>query len=122
MTVVARIVATGRRALWMAGWPARTVLLGLVGLYRVTLSGLLGWQCRFHPSCSAYAEDAIRNRGAVVGSALTVWRVIRCSPLSRGGVDPAPGPAELGRAGQGPTAAAAVYEALIPGRPGGRSR
>ena len=73
-----------------AGWPARTVLIGLIRLYRVTLSGLMGGRCRFHPSCSAYAEAAIREAGAVRGTALSVWRVVRCSPLSRGGVDPPP--------------------------------
>ena len=70
-----------------AGWPARTVLIGLIRLYGLTLAGLMGGRCRFHPSCSAYAEAAFREAGAVRGAALAVWRVVRCSPLSRGGVD-----------------------------------
>jgi uncharacterized protein len=84
------------RVLWAAGWPIRAALIALVRLYRATLSGLLGGQCRFHPSCSVYAEDAIRNRGALVGGALAAWRVLRCNPFGRGGVDPAPPPGGLG--------------------------
>ena len=50
------------RIAWKAGAPARLALLGLIRLYRVTLSGWLGGQCRFYPTCSHYAEDAIRAR------------------------------------------------------------
>ncbi len=80
-------VARVRRAMWIAGWPVRTTLLVLVRVYRVTLGQIVGGGCRFYPSCSAYAEQAIRDLGAVRGTALTVWRVLRCSPLSKGGVD-----------------------------------
>jgi uncharacterized protein len=80
-----------RAALRIAGWPARTALLGLIRAYRATLSGLLGGQCRFEPTCSAYAAQSIRARGALVGSGLAVWRVLRCNPFARGGADPAPG-------------------------------
>jgi putative membrane protein insertion efficiency factor len=76
-----------RRLLWVGGWPARAILLALVRLYRLTLGQVVGGRCRFHPSCSAYAEQAISQVGAVRGVALTAWRVIRCSPLSSGGVD-----------------------------------
>jgi putative membrane protein insertion efficiency factor len=75
---------------WLLGAPARLALIGLVRLYRATLSGWLGGQCRFHPTCSHYAEDAIRAVGAVRGSALAVWRVARCGPFGAGGFDPAP--------------------------------
>jgi len=75
------------RGLWVAGTPARHALLSLIWLYRVTLGVVLGGQCRFYPTCSAYAEQAIRESGAVRGLALAVWRVVRCSPLSKGGVD-----------------------------------
>ncbi|MGH2573711.1 MAG: membrane protein insertion efficiency factor YidD [Actinomycetota bacterium] len=71
----------------MAGWPARIVLLALVGTYRLTLGQVLGGNCRFYPSCSRYSELAIRDLGAVRGLALTLWRVLRCSPLTAGGVD-----------------------------------
>lgn len=75
------------RGLWIAGAPARYALLALIWIYRATLGGFMGGQCRFYPSCSAYAEEAVRQSGAVRGIALTVWRVLRCSPLSKGGVD-----------------------------------
>jgi hypothetical protein len=79
-----------RRVLWAAGAPARLALIGLIRAYRVSLSGVLGGQCRFYPSCSAYAEAAIRTRGALRGSALATWRVLRCNPFGRGGLEPAP--------------------------------
>jgi putative membrane protein insertion efficiency factor len=83
-----------RRALWAAGLPARVVLLGVLGLYRAlispSLASLLGPRCRFHPSCSAYAQEAIRVHGASKGVLLTGWRLLRCSPLTPGGVDPVP--------------------------------
>lgn len=80
-----------RRALWIAGVPARALLLGLIRLYRATLSGWLGGQCRFYPTCSHYAEDAIRAHGAMKGTALAIWRVLRCNPFGRGGIDHVPG-------------------------------
>ncbi|MBA3299922.1 MAG: membrane protein insertion efficiency factor YidD [Thermoleophilaceae bacterium] len=76
----------------MLGWPARTLLLGLISAYRVSLSGVMGGGCRFHPSCSEYAREAIRNVGALRGGAFSLWRVVRCSPLSAGGVDRPPLP------------------------------
>jgi len=76
--------------LWTAGWPARALLIGLIRAYRLSLSGLVGGRCRFYPSCSAYAEAAIHEAGAVRGSALAVWRVLRCTPLSKGGIDHPP--------------------------------
>ena len=79
-----------RSVLRTLGAPLRWLLIGLVRGYRATLSGWLGGQCRFYPSCSAYAELAIRTRGAVVGSALAVWRVLRCNPFGRGGVEYVP--------------------------------
>ena len=75
---------------WIAGAPARGLLIGLVRLYRLTLSGWLGGQCRFYPTCSRYAEDAIRTHGAVRGTALTAWRLGRCGPFTAGGVDHVP--------------------------------
>ena len=72
---------------WAAGAPIRVLLLGLIRLYRVTLGPLLGGQCRFHPSCSAYAEQAIATVGWARGVPLAVWRVLRCNPFSPGGID-----------------------------------
>ena len=68
----------------------RNVLILLVKLYRVTLSPVIGRQCKFIPTCSQYAIDALNARGAVVGLVLTIWRLLRCSPLTKGGYDPAP--------------------------------
>ena len=79
-----------RRVLWSVGAPARMALLGAIGLYRFTLSGWLGGQCRFSPTCSSYAEEAIRTHGALRGSVLAVGRVLRCNPFGRGGLDPVP--------------------------------
>ena len=86
----ARVRRTTSMVAWAMGWPARTLLLGLIRLYGATFAGILGGQCRFYPSCSLYAQDAIRGAGAVRGLALTTWRVLRCSPLSKGGVDHPP--------------------------------
>lgn len=76
-----------RRALWIAGTPVRAFLLGAISLYRSTLSGWLGGQCRFYPSCSQYAMDAIRVHGAIRGTAMATWRVLRCNPFGSGGVE-----------------------------------
>lgn len=77
-----------RRLLWKAGVPLRLLFLGAIALYRLTLSGWLGGQCRFSPTCSRYAEEAIRTHGAVMGSFLAGRRVLRCNPFGRGGLDP----------------------------------
>jgi putative membrane protein insertion efficiency factor len=69
------------------GGPIRALEIGLIRAYRATLSGWLGGQCRFYPTCSRYAEDAIRTHGALKGSALAIWRVLRCNPFGAGGVD-----------------------------------
>jgi uncharacterized protein len=79
-----------RSLLWQAGAPARLILRGAISLYRLTLSGWLGGQCRFSPTCSRYADEAIRTHGAIKGSFLTVRRVLRCNPFGRGGLDPVP--------------------------------
>jgi len=79
-----------RGVMWRIGAPARSILLGAISLYRLTLSGWLGGQCRFSPTCSRYAAEAIRSHGAVKGSLLSVRRVLRCNPFGRGGLDPVP--------------------------------
>lgn len=81
-----------RRLLWTAGAPVRALLIGAVGVYRLTLSGWLGGQCRFSPTCSHYAQDAIRFHGALKGSLMAAARVGRCNPFGRGGIDPVPIP------------------------------
>jgi putative membrane protein insertion efficiency factor len=80
-----------RRVTWAAGAPARFVLIGLIRAYRLILAGWLGGQCRFAPTCSHYAEEAIRTHGALRGSALASWRILRCNPFGAGGIDPVPG-------------------------------
>jgi hypothetical protein len=79
-----------REVLWGAGAPVRAALVLLIRIYRVTLSGVFGGQCRFYPSCSHYAEDAIRRHGAVRGVGLAAWRIVRCNPFGRGGVERVP--------------------------------
>jgi uncharacterized protein len=79
-------------ALWASGTPVRVVLIGLIRLYQFTLSGWLGGQCRFYPSCSNYAAEAIARHGAVRGVALATWRLARCGPFTAGGVDHVPVP------------------------------
>lgn len=82
---------TGPRSVVRAlGAPARALLLALIGIYRATLSGWLGGQCRFYPSCSRYAEEAIRVHGAVKGAGMALWRIARCGPFTEGGVDHVP--------------------------------
>jgi uncharacterized protein len=62
--------------------------IGLVRLYQLLVSPLLPANtCKYHPSCSQYAIDALRKHGFVVGSAKAGWRLLRCNPWSRGGVD-----------------------------------
>lgn len=68
----------------------RRVLIALVRGYRLLLSPWLGSQCRFEPTCSAYALDALQRHGALGGSLLTVGRIARCHPWCAGGHDPVP--------------------------------
>ncbi len=65
----------------------RAVALAPLHLYRRVISPLVPARCRYYPSCSAYALDAVREYGVIRGSVLAVWRVLRCNPLSRGGID-----------------------------------
>ena len=71
-------------------WP----LLGLVKLYRLTISPLLGANCRYQPTCSEYALEALRVYGAFRGSALAAKRIARCHPWGGHGYDPVPGKEE----------------------------
>ncbi|UCG62370.1 MAG: membrane protein insertion efficiency factor YidD [Candidatus Zixiibacteriota bacterium] len=66
---------------------AYPLLLG-VYVYRYTLSPIMGSSCRFYPTCSHYAEDALRKHGAFKGSVYTVRRLLRCHPWHEGGYDP----------------------------------
>ncbi len=77
-----------RSVAWTMGTPLRLVLIALIHVYRLTLSGSLGGQCRFSPTCSHYAEDAIREHGAIKGTLMGAWRIARCGPFTAGGFDP----------------------------------
>lgn len=66
------------------------VLIAVVKLYRLLLSPWLGNDCRFEPTCSVYALDALKTHGAIAGSGLTVYRLARCQPWCQGGHDPVP--------------------------------
>jgi len=66
------------------------LLLALVQLYQRLVRPLLPPSCRFHPTCSDYAAEAVRRHGAARGSVLTVARVARCHPFNSGGIDPVP--------------------------------
>jgi putative membrane protein insertion efficiency factor len=71
------------------GTPFRGLLLGLIAAYRWLTSGLAP-RCKYYPTCSAYAEGALRRHGVVKGTLLAMWRVLRCNPFSHGGVDHVP--------------------------------
>ena len=71
---------TWLRRLWVAP----------IAVYRRFLSPLKPPTCRFRPTCSEYASEAVLRHGILRGSALAVWRVLRCHPFARGGLDPVP--------------------------------
>ncbi|MEM8873353.1 MAG: membrane protein insertion efficiency factor YidD [Planctomycetota bacterium] len=65
------------------------LLIKLVRGYQIALSPLLGGHCRFTPTCSHYAIDALRKYGPIKGSAKAAWRIMRCNPFGGKGYDPA---------------------------------
>jgi len=65
----------------------RNLVIGFVLLYRKLISPLYGEVCRYYPSCSSYGLQQFQQRGVVLGAILTTWRILRCNPFSRGGVD-----------------------------------
>jgi putative membrane protein insertion efficiency factor len=68
----------------------RALLLGLIRLYQLTLSPWLGTQCRYEPTCSSYAAEALEQHGVVRGVWLAAKRLGRCHPWGRSGYDPVP--------------------------------
>jgi len=72
---------------WLTGLPV-ALAVSLIRLYQVSVSPLLGRRCRFYPSCSEYAIEALRRKGLLVGSAKALWRLMRCHPFNPGGYDP----------------------------------
>ena len=65
-------------------------MIWLVRLYQKYISPLKRPCCRFTPTCSSYAIEAYKKRGFFIGTILTVWRILRCNPFSKGGYDPVP--------------------------------
>lgn len=72
-----------------AGWVA-AAMIACIRVYQRFLSPLLGQHCRFHPSCSRYTVEALQVHGALKGTVLGVWRILRCQPFCEGGLDPVP--------------------------------
>jgi uncharacterized protein len=75
---------------------AARALLFMIRIYRMALSPLVGPSCRYLPSCSCYAEEAIRTWGPLRGVGMAAWRIARCHPFSAGGLDPVPTRGERG--------------------------
>ena len=65
-----------------------TLLIQLIKAYKILLSPILGNNCRYYPSCSDYAIEAIRKHGPLKGSLKAIYRILRCNPFSKGGYDP----------------------------------
>jgi len=71
--------------------PLGLILRGAIQFYRYFVSPVLPRSCRYHPTCSAYAMEAIGRHGVVRGTGLAVWRIARCNPWGGSGYDPVPG-------------------------------
>ena len=87
--------------------PVAHLLRGLVRAYQFTLSPLLGRQCRFLPTCSHYAMEAVERHGAVKGGWLAIRRFLRCHPFAAAGYDPVPSTGPVPSPGPVPPAAPA---------------
>lgn len=72
------------------GYLARLPALALIRLYQMSLSRVIGGACRFYPTCSHYAYQAIFKFGLLKGGLMAAWRLLRCQPFVRGGYDPVP--------------------------------
>ncbi|MEW8028808.1 MAG: membrane protein insertion efficiency factor YidD [Candidatus Thiodiazotropha sp.] len=70
----------------------RRIVISLIRLYQTILSPFVGQHCRFYPSCSSYALEALEKHGTVRGLLLSIKRISRCHPWHEGGVDPVPEP------------------------------
>jgi putative membrane protein insertion efficiency factor len=69
---------------------AQSICIGVIRAYQLALAPILPASCRFHPSCSEYAVEAIRRHGALRGTGLAAKRIARCQPFCKGGYDPVP--------------------------------
>ena len=79
-----------KRAIAAVNRVLSTVLILPIRFYQRFISPALPRTCKYHPSCSAYAVDALKKHGPIVGFVLAVWRLLRCNPWSSGGVDYVP--------------------------------
>jgi putative membrane protein insertion efficiency factor len=69
----------------------KNIIIGLIKFYRKYISGMKTTPtCKFIPTCSEYGIEAIEKYGALKGGLLTIWRILRCNPFSKGGYDPVP--------------------------------
>lgn len=68
----------------------KRVLIGIIWFYKMAISPYTRRSCRFTPTCSEYAVEAIKKHGAFKGLGLSLWRVLRCNPFCKGGYDPVP--------------------------------
>lgn len=69
----------------------KNIFIGLIQFYRKYISGLKGYPtCKYVPTCSQYAIEALEKNGLFLGLLLSVWRILRCNPFSKGGYDPVP--------------------------------
>ena len=68
----------------------KKVFIALIRFYQVAISSHRPACCKYSPTCSAYGIEAIQRFGAIKGGGLTIWRILRCNPFSRGGYDPVP--------------------------------
>ena len=66
----------------------KAIFLAPIRLYQRILSPLMPARCKYHPTCSEYAVQAVRSYGILKGTVLAAWRVLRCNPWSHGGIDP----------------------------------
>ena len=68
----------------------KKILIKMIRFYQKYLSPLKRGKCPYYPTCSAYGLEAIQKYGALKGSLLAIWRILRCNPFSHGGYDPVP--------------------------------
>lgn len=68
----------------------KRLAIGLIRLYQKLISPLTGAHCRFYPTCSQYSIEAYEKHGFIKGTVLTVWRILRCNPFGKAGIDPVP--------------------------------
>ena len=68
----------------------KSIMIWFIKFYRKYISPLKTTKCPYFPSCSEYGLEAIQKHGALKGGLLTIWRIIRCNPFSKGGFDPVP--------------------------------